>query len=149
MRQTTERRGDARKPAAFTLWYQRSGRTDWLGGWAMNICSGGLAAIVPPDESPRLGEVVRLVPLTPPSPTVADALPTGLPSAGRVIRVDSRDGLTRRIAIAFEAEVPAGLDPGQEFSAAAGVRPDVASKPAGDLIFAPRSGSPAPPTHAI
>lgn len=139
MKQTSERRGDPRRPAAFTLWYQRPGRQDWLGGWAMNISSGGVAAIVPPDESPRLGEVVRLVPLTPPSPIAAAAVPAGLPAAGRVVRVDPRDGLTRQIAIAFEADVASSLDAdGVHEAAVSNRRPEPAVKSAASIAYGAR-----------
>lgn len=143
MKQISERRGDPRRPAAFTLWYQRPGRQDWLGGWAMNISSGGVAAIVPPDESPRLGEVVRLVPLTPLSAIAAAAVPAGLPAAGRVVRVAPRDGLTRQIAIAFEADVASSLGAdGAHGAAASNSWRQPASKSAASIAYAARGMTP-------
>lgn len=138
MRHSTERRGGARKPAAFTLWYQRAGRDDWLGGWAMNISSSGLAALVPPEESPRVGEVVRIVLMTLPAASASDAVPVRLPPTGRVVRLDAHDGMTRRIAIAFESDeaslIPAAGGPAEADCA----RPDVLSMAASDVAYRPR-----------
>lgn len=125
-----ERRCDARKPAAFTLWYQRPGRSNWLGGWAMNISAGGLAMLVEPAKSPRLGELIQLVPQDAPSAIIASAIPHEFPSCARVVRLDELDGLTRRLALAFEPAQKAELHAGADNESDARTRPTVAGSAA-------------------
>ena len=72
----------------------------------LNESTGGAAFLTASGEVPPIGARVELIEMPSPDPLVrAGAGP--LPRFGRVIRHDAGDGLTRRVAVRFEADRPA------------------------------------------
>lgn len=103
-----DRRSEPRQPKAFALWVQRVGHADRTSAWMLDVSVGGAAFLVPRAEAPAVGELVEFSEMPTTDPFVREgALP--LPTLARVLRHDTGEGLTRRVAVRFEADLPARL----------------------------------------
>lgn len=75
----------------------------------LDVCVEGAAFLTSASEAPEIGERVELIEM----PTRDRMVREGagpLPRYARVLRHDEQMGLTRRIAVKFEAEQRVGLD---------------------------------------
>jgi hypothetical protein len=97
-----ERRRDPRYPKAFALWLRRPETGERISGWMLNVSAGGAALLVPADRVPPIGALVELCEMHTTDPLVRETS-CPLPPRGRVIRHDGQTGLTRRVAVQFEA----------------------------------------------
>jgi hypothetical protein len=103
-----ERRRDPRRPKAFSLWLRPRGSYQRISAWMLDVSAGGAALLTPADRVPPLGVRVELSEMHTTDPLVrAGAGP--LPRFARVIRHDGGGGLTRRMAVQFEAQAEDGL----------------------------------------
>jgi hypothetical protein len=67
----------------------------------LNVSTGGASFLVAADESPQVGQRLRLAEMFSQNRTVREAnLP--LPRLARVLRVDDEGGVTRRVAVRYK-----------------------------------------------
>jgi len=100
----TERRRDPRSPRAFAFWLRPEHAARRVSGWMLDVSAGGAAFLTAAGEAPPIGVRVELSEMPTRDRVVReDAQP--LPRFGRVLRHDEPSGVTRRIAVRFEADV--------------------------------------------
>jgi hypothetical protein len=95
-----ERRGEARRPAAFGFWFRPCGREQ--------PAARGAAFLAATEDVPRVGERLELSEMHSANRAVREAA-MRLPSHARVLRVDDPDTPTRRVAVRFETSVSGSL----------------------------------------
>lgn len=71
-----------------------------------NLSAGGAAFLTSAEKTPAVGEFVRFREMYSEDRLVRDGSPA-LPEHARVLRVDDAEGVTRRVAVRFEANVAA------------------------------------------
>jgi hypothetical protein len=106
--QASERRRDPREPKAFALWLRPENDERCTSAWMLNLSAGGAALLTDASRTPVVGQRVQLVEMYTHDQFVREGLGP-LPRYGRVLRHDDNPGLTRRIAIRFEADDHAHL----------------------------------------
>lgn len=118
-----ERRDDPRQSAAFAFWFQPTDGETRSSAWMLNHSAGGAAFLTAAPEAPLVGERIRLSEMHSPDRLVREENPP-LPAYARVIRRHDEDGVTRRVAIRFEADTSAELATlhSSHFTAACGDR---------------------------
>lgn len=100
--QTRERRAEPRQPKAFAFWIQPALGGPRTSAWMLDMSISGAAFLTAASAAPPIGSFVRLIEMQIRDRVVReDSGP--LPSLGRVLRHDSSDGATRRVAVRFEA----------------------------------------------
>lgn len=103
-----ERRRERRWPAAFAFWFQPDATDERTSAWMLNISSQGAAFLTAAAEAPVVGQRLRLLEMLAHDRVVRQA--HGLLSRfARVLRIDDTEGVTRRVAVRFEADVSAAL----------------------------------------
>lgn len=133
-----ERRRDPRQPKAFSLWLRPRGSYQRISAWMLDVSAGGAALLTSADRVPPLGVRVELSEMHTTDPLVrAGAGP--LPRFARVIRHDGEDGLTRRIAVQFEAQAEDGLA-GRARQAALASQPRAQALPMSPPVAVSNSG---------
>ena len=133
-----DRRRDPRQPKAFSLWLRPRGSYQRISAWMLDVSAGGAAMLPPADSVPPLGVRVELSEMHTTDPLVrAGAGP--LPRFARVIRHDRAEGLTRRIAVQFEAQAEDGLA-GHNQQAALASQPRAQTLPTPPPVAAANSG---------
>lgn len=101
-----ERRREPRQPRAFAFWVRPLGQRRRISAWMLDMAPGGAAFLTAADEAPRIGQRVALVEMATADRLVReDAAP--LPRRARVLRHDEGAGVTRRVAVRFEADARA------------------------------------------
>ncbi len=105
---STERRRDPREPKAFALWLRAEKGDRRTSAWMIDMSVGGAALLTAADRAPAIGERVQLMEMYSHDRFVREGL-SNLPLYGRVLRHDDTPGLTRRLAVRFEADDQAGL----------------------------------------
>ncbi len=103
-----ERRRDHREPKAFALWLRSERDVRCVSAWMLDLSAGGAALLTPFENAPPVGDRIQLLEMQTHDPLVRDGAPP-LPLMARVLRHDDSRGLTRRIAVRFEAEHAAPL----------------------------------------
>ena len=101
-----QRRHEPRRPAAFAFWFYPPEANGRASGWMFNLSAGGAAFLTSADKTPAVGEFVRFREMYSEDRFVRDGSPA-LPEHARVLRVDDAEGVTRRVAVRFEADVAA------------------------------------------
>jgi len=100
----TERRRDPRIPRAFAFWLRPEHAARRVSGWMLDVSAGGAAFLTAAGEAPPVGVRVELSEMPTGDRVVReDAQP--LPRFARVLRHDEPVGVTRRVAVRFEADV--------------------------------------------
>ena len=99
----TERRRDPREPKAFALWLRPENSDRRTSAWMIDMSAGGAALLTAAERAPAVGTRVHLLEMHSHDQFVRDGL-AALPLFGRVLRHDDTPGLTRRIAVRFEAD---------------------------------------------
>lgn len=74
----------------------------------LDLSAGGAALLTSFDNAPPVGDRIQLLEMQTRDPLVRDGAPP-LPMTARVLRHDDSRGLTRRIAVRFEADQAAPL----------------------------------------
>lgn len=107
-----ERRGDSRRPAAFSFEFRRPGDAIGHMGWMVNLSDRGALFVTAHHDLPDVGEelVLHSEGLSPPA-YITDPLrprlePRGalrLPPTARVVRIEPDPGVAKRVAIEFDA----------------------------------------------
>jgi hypothetical protein len=108
-----ERRADVRQPAAFAFWIQPARRDPRFAAWMLNLSAGGAAFLTAADDAPALGERLELLEMATTDRVVRNDA-RELPRFARVLRHDDSEGVTRRVAVRFEADVDASLAAGEQ-----------------------------------
>jgi hypothetical protein len=103
-----ERRHEPRHSKAFAFWIQRFRSRRRTSAWMLDESTGGAAFLTAATEMPPLGARVELSEMPTNDRMVRDGAGP-LPQFARVIRHDTGDGLTRRVAVRFEADTSAHL----------------------------------------
>jgi hypothetical protein len=103
-----ERRSDPRNPTACAFWFRQVPGGQLTSGWMFNHSAGGAAFLAAAADAPEPGDRLTLSDMYCPDRFVRDRCPF-LPRYARVVRLDHEDGVTRRVAIRFEVDVPADL----------------------------------------
>ena len=118
-----ERRGEARRPAAFGFWFRPPGREQPAAALMLNLSARGAAFLAAAEDAPNVGERLELGEMHSANRSVREAA-IRLPSHARVLRVDDPDTPTRRVAVRFETGVsgPLGADRRDDASAWCGGR---------------------------
>ncbi len=119
-----ERRRDHREPKAFALWLRSERNVRCVSAWMLDLSAGGAALLTPFEKAPPIGDRIQLLEMPTHDPLVRDGAPP-LPMFARVLRHDDSRGLTRRIAVRFEAEQVAPRED-QEMAPVAVSRPQSA-----------------------
>ncbi len=100
----SERRRDVRRPRAFAFWLRPEHAARRASGWMLDVSAGGAAFLTAAGEAPPVGVRVELTEMPTADRVVReDAQP--LPRFARVLRHDEPLGVTRRVAVRFEADV--------------------------------------------
>ncbi|MFH1748679.1 MAG: PilZ domain-containing protein [Planctomycetota bacterium] len=100
-----ERRLEPRHPAAFAFWFSAADDRQRTGAWMLNYSSSGAAFLTATEAAPVLGDRIRLQEMYSRDRMVREGNPA-LPAFARVVRLDETPGVTQRVAVRFEAEVP-------------------------------------------
>lgn len=104
-----ERRRDPRLPQAFAFWIRRPVAEGRTSAWMLDMSAGGAAFLVGAEDAPLPGERVELTEMLAYDQDVREA-PPAFPQFARVVRVDPTAGITRKVAIQFEAGTDLPLD---------------------------------------
>jgi hypothetical protein len=104
-----ERRSEPRYPKAFAFWVRPLGTMQRTSAWMLDMSTRGAAFLTATDEAPLVGARIEFIEMQTPDRMVReDAGP--LPRFARVLRHDGASGLTRRVAVQFEADARAEHD---------------------------------------
>jgi hypothetical protein len=104
-----ERRHDRRQSKAFAFWVRPEGESQRISAWMLDIGIGGAAFLTASEQAPPVGQRLELYEMLTRDRLVReDAAP--LPPFARVIRHDPSEGVTRRIAVRFEADAKQPTD---------------------------------------
>lgn len=107
-----ERRSDPRQPRAFAFWIRPVGQHRRVSAWMLDVSAGGAALLTSATHAPPVGTRIELMEMLCADRIVREGA-APLPTYARVIRHDHPEGVTRRIAVQFEADDEARLtDPG-------------------------------------
>ncbi|MCK4343586.1 MAG: PilZ domain-containing protein [Phycisphaerae bacterium] len=98
-----ERRRDPRQPQAFAFWIRPVSSPNRVSAWMLDVAAGGAAFLTAIDEAPPVGERVELLEMHTTDRMVREGA-APLPPFARVVRHDDSDGITRRVAVRFEAD---------------------------------------------
>lgn len=101
-----DRRAAARSPAAFTFWMKGKPTAEYSGAWMVDLSPNGGSCLVSAADAPAVGQRIELRPIDSVSPVVREAM-VQFPSHANVLRVEGPPGRTRRVALRFDAPVPA------------------------------------------
>jgi hypothetical protein len=101
--QGPERRCEPRRPAAFALWVEPESARTRASAWMLEIAGRSAAFLTAAADAPAAGARLRLVEMFSQDPMVREDSPV-LPRFARVLRVDEAPGVTRRVAVRFEAD---------------------------------------------
>jgi hypothetical protein len=102
-RSPTERRRDVRQPKAFAFWVKPEHSGQRISAWMLDESAGGAAFLTAAEKAPPVGARLALAEM----PTHDRLVREGagpLPAFARVLRHDDATGLTRRVAVRFEAD---------------------------------------------
>lgn len=103
-----ERRSAPRRPAAFAFWFQPERAATRAGAWMLNVAPGGAAFLAAAEDAPVVGDRIRLTEMFSQDRMVREGS-LSLPTFARVLRTDNQPGITQRVAVRYEADVPGPL----------------------------------------
>ena len=103
-----DRRAEGRRLAAYAFWFHPVGGAGRASAWMLNESAGGAAFLTAVQDAPAVGQRLRLTEMHSPDETVREEH-RPLPAFARVVRREDEEGVTRRVAVRFEADAPADL----------------------------------------
>ena len=98
-----ERRDEERRPAAFAFWFGPAGSNRRSSAWMFEFSDSAAAFLTAADNAPNVGQRLELAEMFSMDRLVREGCP-GLPHFARVVRVGTGDGVTRHVAVRFEAD---------------------------------------------
>ena len=101
--QSPERRCEPRRPAAFAFWFEPEPGRGRASAWMLEMAGRSAAFLTATVDAPPPGSRLRLVEMHSQDRMVREGSPA-LPRFARVLRVDGAPGVTRRVAVRFEAD---------------------------------------------
>ncbi len=125
--QSLERRRDPRQPRAFAFWIRRDHNPQRHSAWMLDASAGGAAFLTGANAAPQVGDRLELSEMQTCDRLVREDAQT-LPKYARVVRLDDRPGVTRQVAVRFEADADVDLDesPGPRSRSVAECQPPAA-----------------------
>lgn len=99
-----ERRREPRHPAAFAFWFSAEESRPPASAWMLNVSDSGAAFLTSAERAPQPGARIRCEEMFCRDRLVREEH-LRLPALARVLRVDDERGITRRVAVRFEADV--------------------------------------------
>ena len=101
-----QRRDNTQAGGTFTFWYRRPRAAKQVGAWMLNSGAKEAAFLTTAGDAPAVGERLELTGPDRTGRTTAGRSRESephLPRFGRVVRLDTPQGITRRVAIRFES----------------------------------------------